>query len=347
MSVQRVGLGGEGATISRMLVGGWQLSRGHRDGSLDEGRLFQDLRRMVAAGLTTFDCADIYTGVEELFGRFAKQSDVPLQIHTKYVPDAQDLKALTRADVERTIDRSLARLQTERLDLVQFAWWDPAVPGYVEAALWLDELRRKGKIRHVGATNFNVACMREMLAAGVPLVCNQVQYSLFDRRPENGMVALAVEHDFVLLCYGTLAGGLLSEKYLGRSAADFEPGTRSLVKYRLILEEFGGWERYQQLLATLAAIARRHATSLSAVALRWALDRPAVGGVIVGTYHGGHLEANLGAFGVDLDAEDRRALDEVLRGSPGPPGDVFELERDAHGPHGRIMWRNLHQAGTP
>ena len=116
------------------------------------------------------------------------------------------------------------------------------------------------------------------------------------------------------------------------------------MKYRLILDEFGGWDAYQRLLRVLAPIAERHAVSIPAVALRWVLDRPTVGGVIVGTYHGGHLDTNLAAFELELDDEDRRAIDAVLRDCPGPPGDCFDLERDPEGPHGRILWRNLNRA---
>ena len=218
--VPRIPLGGDDYTISSMLVGGWQLSHGHRQGAIDEQRLQSDLLRMARAGLTTFDCADIYTGVEECFGRFAarsekdlKQDGIELQFHTKYVPDQDVLPSLTERDVARTIERSLRRLGVERLDLVQFAWWNYDVPGYVETALWLTELQRAGKIRHLGITNFDVPRTREMLDAGVPLVCNQVQYSVLDRRPEHGMVRLAEERNLSLLCYGTLAGGFLSERF--------------------------------------------------------------------------------------------------------------------------------------
>ena len=116
--------------------------------------------RFVDAGITTFDCADIYTGVEALIGEWLKRrgargAAVPVQVHTKYVPDLDRLPTHSRADVVRGVDRSLARLGVERLDLVQLHWWDYDVPGYVDAAAWLDELRRAGKIRHVGLTNFD------------------------------------------------------------------------------------------------------------------------------------------------------------------------------------------------
>jgi aryl-alcohol dehydrogenase-like predicted oxidoreductase len=136
------------------------------------------MRAFVQAGITTFDCADIYTGVEELIGEFLRRHGgalPPVQVHTKYVPDLESLPNLTGRDVERSIDRSLRRLGVERLDLVQFHWWDYDVPGYVEAALQLARLQRAGKIRHIGLTNFDAMHLREILNAGVDVVSNQVQ----------------------------------------------------------------------------------------------------------------------------------------------------------------------------
>ena len=341
-------LGDDGYTISPLIVGGWQLSSGHRQDAVDETALFADLERMVRAGWTTFDCADIYTGVEERFGRFQERfapafraDGIELQFHTKYVPDLDDLAALDRSAVERIIDRSLRRLRLERLDLVQFSWWDYAIPGYVEVAQWLAELQQAGKIRHVGATNFDTPRMREMLEAGVRLASNQVQYSVLDRRPEAALVGLAESHDVGLLCYGALAGGLLSERYLGAAPLAEPVANRSLTKYGLIVDEAGGWERYQELLRALGAVAQRRGCSISAVALRWVLERPRVAGAMVGTFHGGHLEDNQRALALALTTEDREQIASAIDDLDPLDGDVFGLERIPDGPHSRIMWKNL------
>ena len=346
--VPSVALGDDGYRISSLIVGGWQLSKGHRQAPVDEAALFKDFARMARAGWTTFDCADIYTGVEDLFGRFQethapalREDGIELQFHTKYVPDRDDLAALTRDSVQRVIDRSLERLRVERLDLVQLSWWDYAVPGYVQTAHWLGDLRDAGKIRHVGATNFDVARMKEMLASGVALVSNQVQYSLLDRRPEHGLVSLARERDLGLLCYGVLAGGFLGAKYLGEPPPAEPCPNRSLVKYRLILDAAGGWQRYQELLQTLDVIARRHDRSPSAVALRWILDRPAVAAAMVGTFHGGHLESNIDALALVLTDEDHADIEAASARLTDLRGDVFGLERVPEGAHSRIMWKNL------
>ncbi len=336
-----------GYTISRIVNGGWQLARDHGREPVDPRAAVDDLLRLVDAGLTTFDCADIYGGVEELLGRLLREvrrrGGPEVQVHTKFVPDLGTLPHLARRDVERSVDRSLARLGVERLDLVQLHWWDYGVPGYVEAARWLDEMRQAGKIRCLGATNFDLPRLTEILDAGVELAVHQVQYSLLDRRPENGMVELCRRRGLPLLAYGALAGGFLSGRYLGRAEPAPPLANRSLVKYRLILDEFGGWELFQELLMTLRQVADKHGVPVAAVAARWALDRPQVAGVILGTRDARHRAETLAVFDLELDAPDLDLLAAVLARSRGPAGDVYALERTAGSRHAAILRTDLNR----
>ena len=220
-----------GYTVARIVNGGWQLSQGHRQTVVDPDATVREMQRLADAGLTTFDCGDIYVGVEELFGKLL-QASAGIRVHTKFVPDRDELPQIGRKHVERIIDRSLRRLGVERLDMVQFGWWDYTMPRYVETAVWLDEQRRAGKIRLLGVTNF------------------------LSENP--GFARLCSEHGIRLLSYGSLGGGFLSERYLDRPEPEPPLVNRSLVKYRLMIDEFGGWNRLQDLLGTLARIASRH-----------------------------------------------------------------------------------------
>lgn len=335
-----------GYDIARLVNGGWQLAAGHdltgrcQDGVLDQ------LERLVDAGFTTFDCADIYTGVEELLGRLVVRLEKrgldrdTVQIHTKFVPDLHSLGRLTPRDVERTIDRSLRRLGVEALDLVQFHWWDYDVPGHVDAARALDDLRRRGKIRHLGVTNFDRRRLEQIVDAGVEIVAHQCQYSLLDQRPASDLEDFCRAHDIHLLAYGTVAGGFLSERWLGRPAPDdFE--TRSQVKYRLMVDEAGGWGHLQRLLQALRKIADDHGTTPAAVAIRWTLDRPRVAAALVGARSDRHLDANRAVFELHLTDDARSRLDQIVAASKGPVGAVFELERVPDGRHVRIMKTGL------
>lgn len=339
-----------GYGIPRIVRGAWQLSAGHS--GADVSSAVDDFVAAADAGFVAIDCADHYVGVEELVGAFRARFGAlrgaealsRVKIHTKYVPDLDTLATVSKADARAIITRSLKRLGQERLDLVQFHWWDYAVPRFVEVAGYLADFRREGLIDLVGGTNFGVGEVAAMIAGGVPIRAMQVQYSLLDRRPAGAMTALAREHDFSFLCYGALAGGFLSERWHGAPAPEEPFENRSLVKYRLIIEEFGGWAAFQSLLDALAGIGRRHGVGIGAVAIAWTLSRPAVAAAIVGARNGAHLSATAAAAGLELTPVDFADIDAVLSRHPGPQGDVYALERDRTGRHGRIMRYNLNKS---
>lgn len=333
-----------GYRISRLVKGCWHLAGGH--GQVDQDQAVRDMAAFVEAGLTTLDCADHYIGVEELIGRFRREHPGlarGVQVHTKCVPDYDRLASCDRAYLTSIIDRSLVRLGMEQLDLVQFHWWNRDQQGYVEALGVLADLRRQGKIAHLGVTNFNAADTRQILDAGIPLVSTQVQYSLLDGRPDKALVALCRERGLQLLCYGTLAGGLLSNAWLGQPEPAEPLANRSHTKYKLIIDDFGGWPLFQELLAALDAIARRHGVGLGDVATRWVVDRPQVASAIMGFTSTRHLPATRRIGTLRLDAEDHARLDPLLARRSGPPGDCYDIERDKEGRHGRIMRYNQNE----
>jgi len=173
-----------------------------------------------------------------------------------------------------------------------------------------------------------------------------VQYSLLDARAENGLVALCRKHDAYIFCYGSVAGGFLSDRWLGQAEPKPPFENRSLTKYKLIIDDFGGWALFQDLLATLRHIADAHETDIATVASRAMLDRPQVGAVIVGARNRHHLEANRAIFDLSLTPADHAAITAVLSRRRGPDGDTFTLERDRHGRHGSIMKYNLNKEAS-
>jgi aryl-alcohol dehydrogenase-like predicted oxidoreductase len=336
-----------GHRISRVLKGGWQLAGDHGEVRRDEA--IADMEAFLDAGITTFDCADIYKGVEEMIGEFiadvrrrrgAEVAD-RVVVHTKLVPDLGRLADLRPEEVEAIVDRSLARLKVERLPLVQFFWWDMSLGRPVEALEVLKDCQRKGKIANLGTTNWDAPVMDRFIDAGYDIVSAQVQYSVLDRRPAGGFSDWGRRRDVQILCYGTLAGGFLTEAWLGRPDPGFVFENRSLVKYRLIIDEFGPWDLFQALLSTLKAVGDRHGVSLAAVATRWVLDQPQVAGAIVGARYARHLPKTLQVFRFALDDADRAAIGVVLAQAQGPAGPVYGLEGDRSGRHGRIMKYNL------
>ena len=339
-----------GYSISKVIKGGWHLAGGH--GIIDQNKALEDMYQFVKAGITTFDCADIYTGVEELIGKFRKKYQdefqsgelAPIQIHTKYVPDYSSLATLKKEDTVKIIDRSLRRLNVEQLDLVQFAWWDYQFPRYLETAVHLSELQKSGKIRHLGVTNFDTVRIKEMLNAGVEITTNQVQYSLLDRRVENSMSDLAQEHNIPYLCYGSIAGGFLSDRYLGTSDPTQPYENRSLTKYRLIIDEFGGYNLFQELLKVLRTIADKYHVGVAEVASKYVLQKPMVASVIIGARNNKHLNNLKKLDYFNLNNDDLEAISKIIDISKGPYGPFYELERDKTGKHGSIMKYNLNES---
>ena len=334
-----------GYDIPPIIGGGWQLSEGHSTRRPERDAQFAIWDRLHAHGLDTLDCADIYTGVEQLIGDYRRaRSGRRVQVHTKFVPDRDALATVDRAYVTRIIDRSLARLGTDALDLVQFHWWRYDVPRMVEVALLLDDQRRAGKIRHLALTNTDPAHTTAILDAGVPLVSTQVQYSVLDRRPAPSLAPLASQRGLRLLAYGSVAGGFLDEAWLGAPPPKGDLENRSLIKYRLVIDDAGGWEVFQRLLALLREIAVRHDVGIANVAQRWVLDQPAVGAVIVGMRTMASAERTVRTLTVTLSNSERAGIATALTAMPGPAGDVYAAERDATSPHAGIIRYNLNDA---
>jgi aryl-alcohol dehydrogenase-like predicted oxidoreductase len=193
--------------------------------------------------------------------------------------------------------------------------WDYGDARYLDALKHLSDLREEGRIRHLALTNFDTERLAAIAGHGIRVVSNQVQYSLVDRRPEARMAAWCRDNGVTLLAYGTLLGGLLSERWLGRP----EPGrselaTASLRKYKQMIDAWGGWALFQELLGSLKQIADRHGVGIANVATRYLLDLPAVAGVIVGARLGvaEHIADNARTFELALESGDLAAIEPVL-----------------------------------
>jgi aryl-alcohol dehydrogenase-like predicted oxidoreductase len=306
-----------GLNICRVLNGMWQVAGGH--GRIDPQAAISDMEKYHETGFTTWDLADIYGPAEDFIGEFRKrlppQERQRLLALTKWVPDPQ---RIVRQTAQAGIERSLHRMGTETLDLVQFHWWDYNNPYYMDALKYLSDLRDEGKVRHIGLTNFDSERMQIMKEAGLRIVSNQVQYSIVDSRPEVKMTRFCTDNDSSLLAYGTICGGLLSEKYLGKpepSSSDLD--THSLRKYKRMVEAWGGWGLFQDLLSALKQIAQNHGVGIANVATRYILDKPAVAGVIIGARLGitDHRDDNARVFQFKLSQDDTNRIEEVCKKS--------------------------------
>jgi len=316
--------------ICRILNGLWQVSGSH--GYIDPTKAIHDMLDYHNSGFTTWDLADIYGPAELFIGKFRKTLEKlkgkeelkNSQALTKFVPNPGPM---SKNIVAHHINNSLERMATDCLDLVQFHWWDYNDPNYVEALIHLSDLRIEGKIKHVGLTNFDTERLTKIKDLGINVLSNQVQYSILDSRPEKKMIPFCQKNNIFLLSYGALLGGFLSDAYIDKP----EPhrgslNTASLQKYHNMINVWGGWVLFQELLHVLSQISKKHNCSIANIATSFVLAKPVVAGVIIGTRLGisEHRNDNSKVFEINLDSEDYSMIESVTKKSQ----NLFEVIGD-------------------
>lgn len=308
----------EDLNICRILNGMWQVSGAH--GRINPKVAIESMFKYFDAGYTTWDLADHYGPAEDFIGEFRRQLIATrgqealsqLQAFTKWVPRPGKM---TKNIVEKNIDISRQRMGVDCLDLLQFHWWDYRDQNYLDALHYMAQLQTEGKIRHLALTNFDTEHLKIIVENGIKITSNQVQFSLVDRRPLVKMVEFCQTHDIKLLPYGVVCGGFLSEQYLNQPEPNnFRLETVSLKKYKNMIDAWGGWSLFQELLKTLKAIAQKHNVTIPNIAVRYILEQPTVAGAMVGTRLGisQHIEENAQVFEFSLDAEDNQTLNSVF-----------------------------------
>ncbi|CAL8999914.1 unnamed protein product [Prunus brigantina] len=314
--------GKDSLDISRVVNGMWQTSGGW--GRIDRDNAVDAMLKYADAGLTTFDMADIYGPAEDLYGIFinrVRQERPPEFLEkirglTKWVPPPVKM---TSSYVRDSINVSRKRMDVASLDMLQFHWWDYANTGYLDALKHLTDLKEEGKIKTVALTNFDTERLQIILENEIPVVSNQVQHSIVDMRPQQKMAELCQLTGVKLITYGTVMGGLLSEKFLDTNLnipfAGPPLNTPSLQKYKRMVDAWGGWSLFQALLQTLKGIASKHGATIPNVAVKYILDQQAVAGSMIGVRLGlsEHIQDSNAVFSLALDEDDIRSIQEVTK----------------------------------
>ena len=310
--------------INRILNGMWQIAGAH--GQIESESAVSDMEKYHEAGFTTWDLADIYGPAESLIGEFRRKvgKKEKFQALTKFVPNPGPM---SNSIVTHYIEQSLKKMDTDCIDLLQFHWWDYNDTSYLDALHYLSKLQNEGKIKYLGLTNFDTKRVKIMIENNFHIVSNQVQYSILDNRVEKLMVPFFEKHNIKILSYGTLLGGFFSEKYLDVD----EPHrgdltTASLQKYKNMIDVWGGWQLFQELLHVLNDIAKKHYCSIANVATKFILDKPQVAGVIIGARLGivNHREDNIKTFDIKLDQKDISLIETITKKS----NNLFEIIGD-------------------
>eukprot|EP00939_MAST-03C_sp_MAST-3C-sp1_P001017 g1017.t1 len=320
--------------VPAVSCGLWQFVSMEKKGTFDATRARKAFFAYVSEGYYCFDMADHYGSAELFVGNARAELDdsSSLLVMTKWCPRPGEMD---RHVVEQAIEERLRRLQCDSLDLLQFHWWEYQDPRYLDAMKHLTALRAEGKIKNIGVTNFDAAHLRVLLASGFPVVSNQVCLSLLDRRALGDLTKLCLATGVRLFAFGTLCGGLLSDRYLGKpDPTNGDPsrgGTESLCKYLRFVRVVGGWDKLQALLRVLRKIADDLACDIAHVACAWVLRQQAVASVIVGVRLGVSNRAesnkNIERVASGLGPKHFTLLDNVLKTLSTVPGDCGDEYR--------------------
>ncbi|MFM1929974.1 MAG: hypothetical protein RL387_1302 [Bacteroidota bacterium] len=300
--------------IPKTIIGLWQIADMERGGQkLDPAMAAKSMMQYHENGFTCFDMADHYGSSEEIAG-YCKKHFAPanIQFFTKWVPSPG---VITEKTAEEAVQRALTRLGSEQIDLLQFHAWNYADPNWLNALFALNRLKEKGLIANIGLTNFDHIHLNMVLSSGIPVVSNQIAYSLLDQRGSREMTQTCLQNNVQLLAYGTVAGGFFSEKWLGKAAPTIsEELTWSQMKYKRFIDAAGGWDWYQSMLSTLSTIALNKNVNIASVASAYMAQAPAVGAVIIGSRLGAseHIEENKKISTLQFSEEELKAINTCL-----------------------------------
>ncbi len=308
---EKISLGRSDLRISRLGIGTWawgdRLFWGYGRGGYTDSDLEDAFLVSQAAGINFFDTAEVYGRgrSERLLGQFMRASGRPVIVATKFFPFPWRWRG---ASLLRALRASLSRLGLDRVDLYQMHWPYPPVPIESWMAGLVDAVGA-GLVRVVGVSNYSPEQTRRAQAAlarhGVPLISNQVHYSLLHRRPErNGLLDVCRELDVTLIAYSPLGMGLLTGKYTPENPPPALRGRRFKRDYLA---------QIQPLTALLRQMGQAHDGKTPAqVALNWVICKGAI--PIPGAKNARQAQENVGALGWRLTEQEVAVLDRVSEG---------------------------------
>lgn len=329
-------LGQSGLEVSRLCLGTMTFGEAddksfmHQVGC-DEATSFAIMNRALEAGINFFDTADVYGQdglTEKVIGRwFAKeQRRDQVVLATKFrfrMKDGPNGTGASRYRIMKTVEDSLRRLQTDRIDLYQIHMQDLATPEE-ETLRALDDLVHQGKVLYLGCSNYAAYRMVESLFISERerlhrFIALQAQYSLVVRELEREHVPACQKFGVSLLPWSPLAGGFLSGKY---QKGQTPPAGARLDKWKDRFQRFDQ-PRNWKILEALVAVSKQLEATPSQVALAWLLHKPTVASVIFGARSVPQLEDNLRAVELVLSKEQLAALDEASSYELGYPYDFM------------------------
>ena len=318
--------------IPPVIIGLWQIADIERkNANFNPASVVENMEAYLDAGLNFFDMADHYGSAEIISGLLYKKrkeegKSLPV-LATKWVPkpghNSKDI-------VKDAVTLALNRLQVDQLDLLQFHAWDYTDPSWIETMFYLDELRKEGYIKALGVTNMDTVHLKMAIDSNIPIVSNQISHSLFDQRAVNKMIPYCLENQVRVLCYGTVAGGFFSNKWLGKVEPSIEDlPTWSLMKYKRFQEEVCDWKQFQDLLKQLDGISKKLDLSIAQLTSLYIKEEFHCNSVIIGARLGEleHITENKQVSNMALDEESKAAIAALIKEFKSVNGDCGDEYR--------------------
>lgn len=311
-------LGSTGLKITTIGLGTWAIGGGDWKfgwGRQDADEAVAAIERAVDLGINWVDTAPVYGAgkSEELVGRALRnipKSRWPI-VGTKLgrinQPDQSIKPDISRDSIRRECEASLKRLGVEAIDLYQMHWAEPE-PDIEEGWGAMDELRREGKVRHIGVCNYNVAQM-ERIAKIAPIASLQPPYSMLRREIEGSQLPYCAEHNIGVVAYSPMQKGLLTGKFTADratslDASDHRSRDPNFQQPRLPV--------HLELVEGLRRIASQAGRDVAQLAIAWTLRRPEVTSAIVGARNPRQIEETAGAGDWVLSDGELEAIDMLL-----------------------------------
>ena len=296
--------------------GGWPMGRGHY-GSFDEQEVIRAIHASIDMGVTLFDTAAVYGWGEgeKLLGRAIEGKREDIVIVSKGgipwdEPGGPSQRDSSRESLEKSLDESLSRLQTDYLDLYLIHWPDESRPMSEPMEAFAD-FQKQGKIRYGGVSNFSPQQMADCLEV-FPIVTNQVGYHLFDLRPEPEIFPFCAGNGMGAMAYGSLAHGLLTGTMTPDTTFEDDDWRRNLMAFGQPLFKGENFLDNLNKVETLKEIAAGKGFSVAQLALAWVASEPTVSVALVGTRRPEEMQENVAAADWELSAAERDEIRGVV-----------------------------------
>ncbi|MBX3066707.1 MAG: aldo/keto reductase [Anaerolineae bacterium] len=346
-------LGNTGLIVSAVSLGTMQFGGKMNMGNLGQAETTEMIKVALNNGVNFIDTADVYSQGESetLVGNALKtlKNRTEIVLATKVrlpMSDNFNRSGATRVNIMRGVESSLRRLRTDYIDLYQVHGWDSNTP-LEETLRTLDDLVRRGMVRHIGFSNYMawqgataLAIQKELKLE--PFIAAQMYYSLVGRDLEHDFIPFAQYHNVGILVWSALAGGFLAGKYNKRNL--YPKGTRFGEAGQFVPFD---WDHGYKVLHAVRNVAMRRSATPAQVAYAWTLTRPMVSSVIVGARKLENLESNIKAADLKLMPEDLETLNKASDpGVPYPRWMVLQLDQ-AEDPRPKTLEPERFKDGGP